>query len=71
MGLCFNRVEPEGFLQYTLFDDPVRLEKQHALQRTVSSLQKRYGRSTVIRAMDLSDAGRTLERNEQIGGHRA
>lgn len=71
VGLCFNRVEPEGFLQYTLFDDPVRLEKQHALQRTVSSLQKRYGRSTVIRAMDLSDAGRTLERNEQIGGHRA
>ncbi len=71
LGLCLNRVELEGFTQYSLLDDPVQLEKDRTLQQTVAGLRRKYGRSAVIRGMNLEEAGRTLERNGQIGGHRA
>lgn len=69
--MCMNKVEPEGVLQLSLFDDSIRLEKERALQKTVAALQERYGRNAVLRGMNLEEGGRTIERNGQIGGHRA
>ena len=45
--------------------------EEHALQQTVLALQKRFGKSVVFKGTDLQEAATTLERNAQVGGHKA
>ncbi len=57
------------------FEDPIaetqaRLKRDAALQETVNSIRKKYGKNAMFRGMDLEEAATTLERNHQIGGHR-
>lgn len=46
-------------------------EKEHRLQRVTLAIQDRYGKNAMLKAMNLLDGGTTIERNGQIGGHRA
>lgn len=71
VGLCFNHVEHEEYTQFSLFDDPAQLEKERSLQKTVAALRERFGNNAVIKGMDLAEGARTVERNGEIGGHRA
>ena len=47
--------------------EPVR---ERSLLRTSIALHKRFGKNSLVRGMNLLEAGTTRERNEQIGGHR-
>ena len=58
-------------VQMDLFTDAEALEKEKSLQKTVLRLQKRYGKNTVLRGHDLQEGATKIERNGQIGGHRA
>lgn len=66
-----NDVQPESTLQYTLFDDPERLQKTRRLQKTLNTLHHRYGKNSVLRGMNYQTGATTIERNGQIGGHRS
>ena len=33
--------------------------------------KKKYGKNSVLKAMDYEEGGTTIERNKQIGGHKA
>lgn len=46
-------------------------ERERALQRATLQLQGRFGKNAVLRGMNLMEGGTTIERNGQIGGHRA
>ena len=46
-------------------------EKERRLQRVTLAIQDRYGKNAMLKAMNLPDGGTTIERNGQIGGHRA
>lgn len=46
-------------------------ERERALQRATLQLQGRFGKNAVLRGMNLMEDGTTIERNGQIGGHRA
>ncbi len=46
-------------------------EKEKRIQRATIELQKKYGRNAVLKGMNLLEGGTTIERNGQIGGHRA
>ena len=46
-------------------------ERERRLQRATLSLQERYGKNAVLKGMNLMQGGTTIERNGQIGGHRA
>lgn len=46
-------------------------EKERALQRATIVLQDRFGKNAVLKGMNLMEGGTTIERNGQIGGHRA
>ena len=48
-----------------------REERERALQRATLQLQGRFGKNAVLRGMNLMEGGTTIERNGQIGGHRA
>ena len=46
-------------------------ERERALQRATLQLQGRFGKNAVLKGMNLIEGGTTIERNGQIGGHRA
>lgn len=71
LSLCFNNVKQEQFCQYDLFSSPEMQEKERRLQRTVLSIKKKYGKNGIVKCMDLQEGATMMERNRQIGGHRA
>ena len=48
-----------------------RIAKEKSIRTAVLELQSRYGKNAVIKGMNLEEGGTTIERNAQIGGHRA
>ena len=72
----------EGPEQLDLFTDYEALEKRRAeeeaadarerrLQRATLALQEKYGKNALLKGMNFLEGGTTIERNGQIGGHRA
>ena len=68
--------------QMSLFDDYEKLEKERArqlselekekkMQKAMLKIKGKYGKNAVIKGLDLQDGATTLERNGQIGGHKA
>ena len=47
------------------------IEKEKKMQKAVLKIKGKYGKNAVIRGLDLQEDATTLERNGQIGGHRA
>ena len=48
-----------------------REERERRMQQAVLSIQKRFGKNALLRGMNLEEGGTAIERNGQIGGHRA
>lgn len=46
-------------------------KKEKNIQIAVLALQKRYGKNAVLKGMNLKEGATAIERNGQIGGHRA
>lgn len=45
--------------------------EEKELQKTLIKIKKKYGKNSVLKAMDFEEGGTARERNEQIGGHKA
>ena len=48
-----------------------KLAKERALQEAMLELKHKYGKNAVVKAKNLNKGGTAMERNEQIGGHKA
>ncbi|MCR5094857.1 MAG: DNA methylase [Lachnospiraceae bacterium] len=46
-------------------------EKEKSLQHAVLNIQKRYGKNAILKGMNLQEGAMTIERNAQVGGHKA
>ena len=46
-----------------------RREKE--LAKTILDIQDKYGKNSLIKGMNLEKGGKTIERNKQVGGHKA
>lgn len=66
-----NKIKPEGYQQYTLFQDSIKAEKERHLQEAVLQVKKRYGKNAIMRGSNLLECSTYRERNNQVGGHRA
>lgn len=51
--------------------DAEALGKEHRLQKTVIEIKKRHGKNAIIKGLDLEEGATAIERNDQIGGHKA
>ena len=71
LSVTCNSVMDESYEQYDLFTDHAAVERDRRLQKAALEIKKRYGKNALIRGMDLQEAGTTMERNRQIGGHRS
>jgi len=47
------------------------LSKERKLQEAMLSVKKRYGKNAMLKGMNLQEGAMTMERNNQIGGHKA
>lgn len=64
------------FTDYTALEkeqekENAMLEKERKLQEAMFSVKKKYGRNAVLKGMNLQEGATAIERNSQIGGHRA
>ena len=73
---------PETHEQLDLFSDfkaveekrkqeDAELEREKELQKAVIALQKRFGKNSVLKGLNLKEGATTIERNGTIGGHKA
>ena len=46
-------------------------EREHRLQQAALRIQERFGKNALLKGMNFLEGGTTIERNGQIGGHRA
>ena len=46
-------------------------ERERKLQRVTLAMQDKYGKNAILKGMNLVEGGTTIERNGQIGGHKA
>ena len=46
-------------------------EKEHRLQQATLKIQEKYGKNAILKGMNFLEGGTTIERNGQIGGHKA
>ena len=66
-----NKIKPEEYEQYNLFQDFRQKEKERQLQEAVLQVKKRYGKNAIMRGSNLLECSTYRERNNQIGGHHA
>lgn len=52
-------------------EEAKELEREKQIQKAVISLKKKYGKNAVLKGMNLQEGATTVERNRQIGGHKA
>ncbi|MCR5582793.1 MAG: DNA repair protein [Eggerthellaceae bacterium] len=68
--------------QLSLLEDPTeqqerearektRLAQEHRMQQAILAARHRFGKNAVLKGMDLKEGATTIQRNSQIGGHRA
>ena len=60
-----------GVYQLDLFTDYEEQEREKQLQLAMQSVRKRYGANAVFKGHNLLEGATLLERNSQIGGHKA
>lgn len=72
LGVCANDTSvDDGTFQLDLFTDYDALDKERRIQRAMLEVRLKHGPNAIFKGMNLLDGATTLERNLQIGGHRA
>lgn len=73
-----KKKEEEHFVQMDLFTDYEELEKdkekqerERKMQEAMLKIQGKYGKNAILRGTNLQEGATTIERNQQIGGHKA
>ena len=72
LGICACDVKTEGgCMQLDLFTDYDAQEKERKIRSAMRSVRTKYGANALFTGKNLWEGATTLERNLQIGGHRA
>ncbi len=72
LGVCANDVAgDDGAFQINMFLDYDKLDRENKLRGAMQLVRQKYGANALFRGMNLMEGATTLERNQQIGGHRA
>jgi DNA polymerase V len=69
--LAANNLVEERYEQYDLFTDPVEQAKERKIQEAMLNIKKKFGKNAILKGISLEEGATTMERNNQIGGHKA
>ena len=75
-------VQSDSFEQLDLFtnyaaeqkkkeEEEAELEREKKMQQAVLDIKKKFGKNAILKGMNLEQGAMTVERNKQIGGHKA
>ena len=51
-------------------EEDMQLNKEKQVLKTMIDIKKKYGKNAILKGMNFEDGGTTIERNEQVGGHK-
>lgn len=82
LSVTFNNVidesKAENYVQYDLFTAPEAIDlkektiqRDKKIQKAILDIQKKYGKNAILKGMNFADGATAIERNRQIGGHKA
>ena len=63
--------EEEAVFQLDLFTDQAAEDREKKLQQTMLEVRRRFGANALVRGMNLKEGATGMDRNRQIGGHKA
>lgn len=77
-----NRVPKEDNIQLDFFTDYEEVQRQQEadeksfarekrMQKALLDIKKKYGKNAVLKGMNFEEGATTIERNGQVGGHKA
>lgn len=70
----------KNYEQLTLFntkkdvpkaENKEELESEKKIQKTILDIKKKYGKNSILKGMNYEEGATTIDRNNQIGGHKA
>lgn len=67
--ISISSLSKQSVYQFSLFEDSVRLEKEHELGHALDEIRMKYGRNSVNRASSELEKSTIKSRNKMIGGH--
>ena len=82
LSVTFNNVidasKAPKYIQYELFTTPseidsreLLIERDRKIQKLMLNIQKKYGKNAILKGMNFEEGATAIERNGQIGGHKA
>jgi len=77
-----NVQKPDDFEQLDLFTDysaeqakkeeeEAGLAREKSMQKAMLDIKKKYGKNAILKGINLEEGATTVDRNKQIGGHKA
>lgn len=75
-----KEAKQDRYEQINLFDmiefdekkvDQEKLQKEKDIQKAVLDIKKKFGKNAILKGMSLQEGATAIERNNQIGGHKA
>jgi DNA polymerase V len=52
-------------------EEEAELAREKSMQKAMLEIKKKYGKNAILKGMNLEEGATTLDRNKQIGGHKA
>lgn len=52
-------------------EEEERMAKERRMQETILSIKKQFGKNSILKGLNLDEGATAIERNKQIGGHKA
>lgn len=71
ISIGFGQVVDEKYKTFDLFMDERFEEKEHNLQKALIDIKDKYGKNSVMKAMNLELNATQIKRNKLVGGHNA
>lgn len=74
-----NEAKQDRYEQLNLFDmitenenvDQEQLKREKDIQKAVLDIKKKFGKNAILKGMSLQEGATAIDRNNQIGGHKA
>lgn len=69
INIGFNNVVDDIYQTFNIFTNFEEEEKEKKIQKTIIEIKKKYGKNSILKAMNLKEKATTIKRNKLIGGH--
>jgi len=71
MAILISITHPPSLINRNKIKKNEKLEREKKMQKAMLDIKKKYGKNAILKGMNLQEDGTAMERNRQIGGHKA